>query len=82
MVKGERLVLVFQRTTREAGRTRRLDAPTRVRRRNTRSDLLAMRRRDSGGLTVDGAEVLIDHRGRVVEGHAGIGVVGSVGGNG
>jgi len=31
----------------------------RARRRNTRSNLLAMRRRDSGGLTVDGAEVLI-----------------------
>jgi len=82
MVEGERLVLIFQRTTREAGRTRRLDASTRVRRRNTRSDLLAMRRRDSGGLAVDGAEVLINYRGRVVEGHAGIGVVGSVGGSG
>jgi len=61
MVEEERLVLVFQRTTREAGGTRRLDAPTRARGRNTRSDLLAMRRRDSGGLAVDGTEVLVDH---------------------
>jgi len=76
MVEGERLVLVFQRTTREAGGTRRLDAPTRARGRNTRSDLLVVRRRDSGGLAVDGAEVLVDHRGRIVERHVRIGVVG------
>jgi len=61
VVEGERLILVFQRTARKAGRTRRLDASTRARGRNTRRDLLAMRRRDSGGLAVDGAEVLIDH---------------------
>jgi len=61
MVKGERLVLVFQRTMREAGGTRRLDAPTRVRGRNARGDLLAVRRRDSGGLAIDGAEVLVNH---------------------
>jgi len=82
MVKGERLVLVFQRTAREAGRTRRLDASTRARGWNTRSDLLAMRRRDSGGLAINGAEVLVDHRVRVIEGHVGVGVVGSVGGSG
>jgi len=46
MVEGERLVLVFQRTAREAGGTGRLDAPMRARGRNTRDDLLAMRRRD------------------------------------
>jgi len=76
MVEGERLVLVFQRTTREAGRTRRLDAPTRTRGRNVRGDLLAMRRRDSRRFAIDGAKVLVDHRGRIVEGHSGIGVVG------
>jgi len=76
MVEGERLVLVFQRTTREAGGTRRLDVPTRARGQNTRSDLLAMRRRDGGGLAVDGAEVLVNHQVGVVEGHVGIGVVG------
>jgi len=76
MVKGERLVLVFQRTAREAGEMRRLDAPTRARGRNTRSNLLAMRRRDSGGLAIDGAEVLVDHRVGVIERHSGIGVVG------
>jgi len=61
MVEGERLILVFQRTTREAGGTRRLNAPTRARGRSTRGDLLAMRRRDGGGLAVDGAKILIDH---------------------
>ena len=50
MVKGERLILVFQRTTREASGMRRLDAPMRARGRNTRSGLLAVRRRDGGGL--------------------------------
>jgi len=82
MVKGERLVLVFQRTRREAGGTRRLDAPMRARGRNARGNLLAVRRRDGGGLAVDGAEVLVDHRGRIIEGHVGVGVVGSVGGSG
>jgi len=82
MVEGERFILVFQRTVREAGRTRRLDAPRRARGWNTRSVLLAMRRRDGGGLAIDGAEVLINHRGRVVKGHVGVGVVGSVGGSG
>ena len=55
MVEGERLVLAPQRTMREASRTRRLDAPARVRGRNIWSNLLAMRRRDGGGLAVDGA---------------------------
>jgi len=82
MVERERLILVCQRTMREAGGTRRLDVPTRARGRNVRVGLLAMRRRDSGGLAVNGAEVLVDHRGRVVKGHAGIGMVGSVGGSG
>jgi len=76
MVEGERLILVFQRTTREASGTRRLNAPTRARGRNTRGNLLAMRRRDGGGLAVDGTKVLIDHRGRIVEGHDRVGVVG------
>jgi len=76
MVEGERLVLVFQRTTREAGGMRRLDTPTRARGQNTRSNLLAVRRRDSGGLAVGGTEVLVDHRGRIVERHVRIGVVG------
>jgi len=61
MVKGKRLVLVFQRTTRKAGGTRRLNAPTRARGWSTRGGLLAMRRRDGRGLAVDGTEVLIDH---------------------
>jgi len=61
MVEGERLILVFQRTTREASGMRRLDAPTRARGWSARSDLLAMRRRDGGGLAIDGAEVLVDH---------------------
>jgi len=82
MVEGERLVLVFQRTTREAGGMRRLDAPTRARGRNTRSDLLAVRRRDSRRFAIDGAEVLVNHRVGVIEGHGGVGVVGSVGGSG
>jgi len=82
MVEGERLVLIFQRTTREAGGMRRLNAPTRARGWNTRSDLLAVRRRDSGGLAIDGAEVLVDHQGRIVERHVRIGVVGGVGGSG
>jgi len=67
---------------REAGGTRRLDAPTRVRGRNARDNLLAVRRRDGGGFTVDGTEVLVDHRVGVIEGHAEIGVVGGVGGSG
>jgi len=37
MVKGERLILIFQRTMREASGTRRLDAPTRVRGWNARN---------------------------------------------
>jgi len=82
VVEGERLVLVFQRTVREASGTRRLDVPTRARGRNTRSNLLAVRRRDGGGLAVNSAEVLVDHRIGIVKGHAGIGVVGSVGGSG
>jgi len=76
MVEGERLVLVFQRTTREAGRMKRLNAPTRARGRSTRGDLLAMRRRDGGGLAIDGAEDVIHTGERIIEGHAGIGVVG------
>ena len=76
MIKGKGLVLVFQRTMREAGGMRRLDVPTRVRGWNMRGDLLAMRRRDSGGLAVDGAKVLVNHRGRIIKGHSGIGVVG------
>jgi len=76
MVESKRFILVFQRTTREASGTRRLDTPTRARGRSTRSDLLVMRRRDGGGLAVDGAKVLINHQGRIVEGHDRIGVVG------
>ena len=76
MVERERLVLVFQRTTRKAGGMRRLDAPTRTRGQNARDDLLAMRRWDGGGLAVDSAKVLVDHRVGIVEGHARIGVVG------
>jgi len=82
VVEGERLVLVFQRTTRKAGGTGRLDVPTRVRGWNTGSNLLAVRRRDSGGLAVDGAEVLVNYRVGVIEGHVGVGMVGSVGGSG
>ena len=82
VVEGERLVLVFQRTMREAGGMRRLDAPTRARGQNVRDDLLAVRRRDGGGFAVDGTEILVDHQMGIVEGHAGIGVVGSVGGSG
>jgi len=41
-----------------------------------RSGLLAMRRRDGGGLAIDGTEVLVDHRRRIVEGHVRIGAVG------
>jgi len=69
MVKGKRLILVFQRTTREASRTRRLDTPTRARGWSTRGDLLAMRRRDSGGLAIDHAEDVIEIR-SIAEGHA------------
>jgi len=82
VVEGERLVLVFQRTTRKAGGTGRLDAPTRARGRNVRGDPLAVRRRDSRRFAIDGAEVLVDHRVGVIEGHVGVGVVGSVGGSG
>ena len=76
VVERERLILVFQRTTREAGRTRRLNAPMRARGRSMRGDLLAMRRRDGGGLAVDGAEDVVHTGERIIEGHAGIGVVG------
>ena len=69
MVEGERLILVFQRTVREASGMRRLDAPTRVRGRNTGNDLLAVRRRDGGGFAVDGAENVIDGPRSVVKRH-------------
>ena len=82
MVEWERLVLVFQRTARKAGGMGKLNAPTRTRGWSTRSDLLAVRRRDSGGFAVDSTEVLVDHQMGVIEGHAGTGVVGSVGGSG
>ena len=68
MVERERLILVFQRTMREASGTRRLNAPTRVRGWSTRGDLLAVRRRDGGGLAIDHAEDVIEIR-RIVEGH-------------
>ena len=82
MVEWERLVLVFQRTTREAGRTRRLDAPTRARGWNTRSDLLAMRRGDGGGLTIDGAKDVVNGLRSIVKGHDDSLVVSGVGGSG
>ena len=69
MVERKRLILVFQRTMRKAGRMRRLNAPTRVRGWSTRGDLLAMRRRDSGGLAIDHAEDVVGIR-SVTEGHA------------
>jgi len=69
MVESKRLILVFQRTTREASGTRRLDTPTRARGRSTRGDLLAMRRRDGGGFAIDHAEDIIEIR-SIAEGHA------------
>ena len=69
MVEGERLIPVFQGTARETSGTRRLDTPTRTRRRNTRDDLLAMRRRDGGGLAVDGAEDVVNGLRSIIERH-------------
>jgi len=75
LVEGERLILVFQRTTREASGARRLNAPTRARGQSVRSGLLAMRRRNGGRFAIDYVEGVIETR-RIIEGHDRVGVVG------
>jgi len=69
MVEGKRLILVSQRTTREASGTRRLDTPMRARGWSTRGDLLTMRRRDGGGFAIDHAKHVVEIGG-IAEGHA------------
>ena len=82
MVEGDELIPVFQGTARVASSTRRLDVPTRTRGWNVGSGLLAMRRRDGGGLTVDGTEDVVNGLRSIVIGHddslVGSGVGGSV----
>ena len=82
MVEEDRLILVFQGTVRVASGTRRLDAPTRTRGWNTGSGLLAMRRRDGGGLAVDGAEDIVNGLRSIIVGHDDSLVDSSVGGSG
>ena len=68
MVEGNGFIPVFQETARVASSTRRLDASMRMRGWNVGSGLLAMRRRDGGGLAIDGAEDVIDGLRSIVEG--------------
>jgi len=82
MVKGDRLVPVFQGTARVAGGTRGLDVPTRTRGWNVGSGLLAVRRRDGGGLAINGAEDVINGLRSIVVGHDDSLVVSGVGGSG
>ena len=82
MVEGDGFIPVFQGTARVTSSTRRLDVPTRMRGWNVGSGLLAMRRRDGGGLAIDGAEDIIDGLRSIVEGHDDNLVVSSVGGSG
>ena len=69
--------------TRETGSMRRFGSLTtpRTRSRSTGRSLI-MGRGDGGRLPMNHAEDVVHTRGRVIEGHAGIGVVGSVGGSG
>jgi len=69
--------------TREAGSTRWFGSLTtpRTRSRSTGRSLV-MGRGDSGRLPMDHTEDVVHTGGRVIEGHARIGVVGSVGGSG
>ena len=69
MVERKRLVLVFQRTMREASSMRRLDVPMRARGWNVGNNFLAVRRRDGGGLAIDGAEDVVDGLRSIVERH-------------
>jgi len=82
MVKGDRLIPVFQGTVRVASSMRRLDTSTRTRGWNAGSGLLAMRRRDSGGLAIDGAKDVVNGFRSIVEGHDDSLVVSGVGGSG
>jgi len=82
MVEEDRLIPVFQGTARVASGMRRLDAPTRTRGWNTGSGLLAMRRRDGGGLAVDGTEDVVNGLRSIVVGHDDSLVDSGVGGSG
>jgi len=69
--------------TRETGSMRRFGSLTTMRTRSgSTGRSLVMGRRDGGRLPMDHTEDIVHTRGRVIEGHAGIGVVGSVGGSG
>jgi len=68
---------------REAGSTRRFRSLMTPRTRSwSAGRSLVMRRRDGGRFPMDHAEDVVYTRGRVIEGHSRIGVVGNVGGSG
>jgi len=68
---------------REAGGTRRFGSLTTPRTRSgSTGRSLIMGRGDGGRLPMNHAKDVVHTRGRVIEGHSGIGVVGSVGGSG
>ena len=69
--------------TREAGSTRWFGSLTTPRMRGrSMGRSLVVRRGDGGRLPMNHAKDVVHTRGRVIEGHSGIGVVGSVGGSG
>jgi len=69
--------------TREAGSTRWFGSLTTPRMRGgSTGRSLVVRRGDGGGFPMNHAKDVVHTRRRVIEGHAGIGVVGSVGGSG
>ena len=71
MVERKRLDLVFQRTTREAGGTRRFGSLMTPRTRSgSAGRSLVVRRRDGGGFPMDHAEDVVHTRRGVIEGHA------------